>query len=65
MVGLKPSLGVTLCKGVIPESSSLDVIGTFGKTVEDAAAALTAIAGNDENSTVGKYTYAGLNQEYH
>ncbi|SPO05150.1 related to amidase family protein [Cephalotrichum gorgonifer] len=43
VVGFKPSLGRTSCRGVIPESHNFDVVGTFGKTVADAALALDAI----------------------
>ncbi|PGH19657.1 hypothetical protein AJ80_03812 [Polytolypa hystricis UAMH7299] len=43
VVGFKPTVGLTSTKGVIPESSSLDTVGTFGKTVLDAAIALDGI----------------------
>lgn len=43
VVGIKPSLGRTSCRGVIPESHNFDVVGTFGKSVADAATALAAI----------------------
>ncbi len=48
VVGIKPTLGLTSCRGVIPESHNFDVVGTFGKTVADAATALDAIANVDD-----------------
>lgn len=47
MVGLKPTVGLTSRHGIIPESESLDTVGTFGRTVEDAAMALDVIVGID------------------
>ncbi len=46
-VGLKVTYGRTSRFGVMSMASSLDTIGTFGKTVEDAAIILQAIAGRD------------------
>ncbi|OAT05815.1 amidase [Blastomyces gilchristii SLH14081] len=43
IVGIKPTVGLTCGKGVIPESHSLDSVGTFGRTVLDAAIALDGI----------------------
>ncbi|EER41559.1 amidase [Histoplasma capsulatum H143] len=43
IVGIKPTVGLTNGKGVIPESRSLDSVGTFGRTVLDAAIALDGI----------------------
>jgi Asp-tRNA(Asn)/Glu-tRNA(Gln) amidotransferase A subunit family amidase len=53
VVGLKPTVGLTSRRGIIPESESLDTAGTFGRTVEDAAIALDAIAGIDCKSRNG------------
>jgi amidase len=47
VVGIKPTLGLTSRAGVIPIAHSQDTIGPFGRTVADAAALLTAIAGPD------------------
>lgn len=55
VVGLKPSLGLTSCRGVIPESRNFDVVGTFGKTVYDAAISLSAIIRSDGRSEAGIY----------
>lgn len=45
LVGIKPTVGLTSRGGVIPISHNQDTIGSHGRTVADAAAVLTAIAG--------------------
>jgi amidase len=45
IVGIKPTVGLTSRGGVVPISHTQDTIGTHGRTVADAAAVLTAIAG--------------------
>lgn len=46
-VAVKPTYGVVSRHGVVAFGSSLDQVGPFAKTVEDAAFALNAIAGRD------------------
>ncbi|HVZ11957.1 MAG TPA: Asp-tRNA(Asn)/Glu-tRNA(Gln) amidotransferase subunit GatA [Patescibacteria group bacterium] len=46
-VGLKPTYGLVSRYGIIAMASSLDTIGHFTKTVEDAAIYLNVTAGND------------------
>jgi amidase len=47
LVGIKPTIGLVSRAGVIPLSASQDTLGPMARTVADAAALLTAIAGPD------------------
>ena len=54
IVGIKPTVGLTSRTGVCPIAASQDSVGTFGRTVADAAALLQAIVGQDERDPASK-----------
>lgn len=47
IVGLKPSLGMISTAGLVPACRTLDCISVFALTVDDAALALSVLAGPD------------------
>ncbi len=51
VVGLKPTYGAVSRFGLMAMGSSLDQIGTFGKTVEDAEIIFNAISGHDRKDS--------------
>jgi aspartyl-tRNA(Asn)/glutamyl-tRNA(Gln) amidotransferase subunit A len=65
IVGVKPSYGRVSRFGLVAFASSLDQIGVFGRTVDDAALGMRVIAGRDQldatssGAEVPRYTDAG------
>jgi amidase len=60
IVGIKPTLGLVSRSGIIPIASSLDIAGPMTRSVSDAALALGALVGVDQNDSLtflgeGKY----------
>ena len=47
VVGFKPSFGTIPRTGILPQAPSLDTVGVFARTVEDAALLADALAGHD------------------
>ena len=60
IVGIKPTVGLVSRAGIIPISHSQDTAGPMARTVADAAALLTALAGADprDSATRGAARYA-------
>ena len=52
IVGIKPTLGLVSRVGVIPIAHSQDTAGPMTRTVADAAALLTVLAGADANDSI-------------
>jgi len=49
VAGLKPTYGRVSCRGVIPNSWTMDTCGPMARTVEDCAILLSVIAGYDRD----------------
>jgi Asp-tRNA(Asn)/Glu-tRNA(Gln) amidotransferase A subunit family amidase len=47
IVGLKPTFGLIPRTGILPQSPFLDIVGVFGRSVEDCALLAEILAGHD------------------
>jgi amidase len=52
LAGIKPTVGLVSRAGVVPLSASQDTLGPMARTIADAAALLTVIAGPDPDDPV-------------
>jgi len=56
IVGLKPTLGLVSRSGIVPIAHSQDTAGPMARTVEDAAALLSALAGTDDADPATRFS---------
>jgi amidase len=64
VVGLKPTLGLVTRAGIVPIAHSQDTAGPICRTVADAAAVLTAIAGVDPRDPATKRSAGHVRNDY-
>jgi len=64
VVGIKPTLGLVSRSGVVPISHSQDTAGPMARTVADAAALLTVLAGVDPRDSATAPARAHLVPDY-
>jgi len=55
IVGVKPTYGRISRYGIIPYASSLDTVGYFTRSIQDAAMALEVLAGRDDKDMTSLY----------
>jgi amidase len=64
IVGIKPTVGLVSRAGIIPISASQDTAGPMARTVADAAALLSALAGVDERDAATAAARDHLQPDY-
>ena len=65
VVGFKPTYGMVSRYGVVAFGSSLDQVGPFGRTVDDVALAMDALAGRDERDCTSQAWEASFTEHLH
>jgi amidase len=64
LVGIRPTMGLTSRDGIIPLNSRADVGGPLARTVADAAAVLSVVAGYDPADPVTKESDGHVEKDY-
>ena len=64
LVGIRPTIGLTSRTGIIPLFSGNDVGGPMARSVADAAAVLSVVAGYDPKDPVTKLSNGNIAQDY-
>jgi amidase len=64
LVGIRPTRGLVSRRGIIPASTTQDEVGPIARTVEDAARALTVMAGYDPEDPVTALGWQRVPQTY-
>jgi len=64
VVGIKPTLGLVSRSGIVPIAHSQDTAGPMARTVADAAALLSALAGPDPDDPATRATGAPAQPDY-
>ncbi len=64
LVGLKPTVGLVSRSGIIPISHTQDTAGPMARTVADAAALLSALAGRDPRDAATQRSPVAATEDY-
>jgi amidase len=64
IVGMRPTVGLVSRRGMIPISATQDTAGPMARTVRDAAALLTVLAGSDPADVATSHQPDGLNTNF-
>jgi amidase len=64
LVGIRPTMGLTSRDGIIPLNSKADVGGPLARTVADAAAVLSVVAGYDPADPVTRESEGKVAKDY-
>lgn len=64
LVGIKPTVGLVGRSGIVPISHTQDTAGPMARTVADAAALLSVLAGVDSDDAAGEAARAHIQADY-